>query len=100
MLVAVSFGLTSCISHSNPVAVIKCGRILIEISNDISETILNRLLQGASMLEDVAKICCDVLVCGMVELRKGIDDLAMIIGDNIIKTHLKRDLVPFLQQAL
>lgn len=36
---------TPCASYSNPVAVIKCGSLSIEISNDISETILNRLLQ-------------------------------------------------------
>lgn len=30
---------------TNPVAVIKCGSLSIEISNDISEAILNRLLQ-------------------------------------------------------
>ncbi|MGN0514317.1 MAG: IS66 family insertion sequence element accessory protein TnpB [Lachnospiraceae bacterium] len=34
-----------CTLHSNPVAVIRCGNISIEISNDISESILNRLLQ-------------------------------------------------------
>lgn len=36
---------TPCTSYSDPAAVIKCGRLSIEISNDISETILNRLLQ-------------------------------------------------------
>ena len=34
-----------CTLHSDPVAVIRCGSISIEISNDISEVILNRLLQ-------------------------------------------------------
>lgn len=33
------------------------------------------------MLEDVAGIRCVVLACGTVNLRKGIDGLAMIIGD-------------------
>ena len=33
------------------------------------------------MLEDVAKIRKVVLACGTVDLRKGIDGLAMIIGD-------------------
>lgn len=33
------------------------------------------------MLEDVAKIRRVVLACGMVDLRKGIDGLATIIGD-------------------
>ena len=33
------------------------------------------------MLEDVAKIRRVVLTCGMVDLRKGIDGLATIIGD-------------------
>ena len=33
------------------------------------------------MLEDVAKIRRVVLACGMVDLRKGIDGLSMIIGD-------------------
>ena len=31
--------------HSDSVAIIRCGSISIEISNDISEVILNRLLQ-------------------------------------------------------
>lgn len=34
-----------CTSFSSPVAVIKCGGISIEISNDISEAMLSRLLQ-------------------------------------------------------
>lgn len=34
-----------CTLHSDPVALIRCGSISIEISNDISEAILNRLLQ-------------------------------------------------------
>lgn len=34
-----------CTLHSDPVAVIRCGSISIEVSNDISEAILNRLLQ-------------------------------------------------------
>lgn len=34
--------------HSDSVAVIRCGSISIEISNDISEAILNRLLQEVS----------------------------------------------------
>ena len=33
------------------------------------------------MLEDVAGIRKVVLACGTVDLRKGIDGLAMIIGD-------------------
>lgn len=33
------------------------------------------------MLEDVAGILKVVLACGTVDLRKGIDGLAMIIGD-------------------
>ena len=33
------------------------------------------------MLEDVAGIRKVVLACGAVDLRKGIDGLAMIIGD-------------------
>lgn len=33
------------------------------------------------MLEDTAKIRRVVLACGFVDLRKGIDGLAMIIGD-------------------
>ena len=33
------------------------------------------------MLEDVAGIRLVVLACGVVDLRKGIDGLAMIIGD-------------------
>ena len=33
------------------------------------------------MLEDVAKIRRVVLVCGMVDLRKGIEGLSMLIGD-------------------
>ena len=33
------------------------------------------------MLEDVAEIRRVVLACGMVDLRKGIDGLSMIIGD-------------------
>lgn len=33
------------------------------------------------MLEDVAKIRRVVLACGMVDLRKGIDGLSIIIGD-------------------
>lgn len=33
------------------------------------------------MLENVAKITRVVLACGTVDLRKGIDDLSMIIGD-------------------
>lgn len=33
------------------------------------------------MLEDVARIRRVVLACGTVDLRKGIDGLAMIIGD-------------------
>lgn len=37
-----------CTLHSDPVAVIRCGSISIEISNDISEAILNRLLQEAA----------------------------------------------------
>lgn len=43
--VATSPEATPCTSYSDPVAVIKCGNLSIEISNDISETILNRLLQ-------------------------------------------------------
>lgn len=37
-----------CTLHSDPVAVIKCGNISIEISNDISEEVLSRLLQEAA----------------------------------------------------
>lgn len=37
-----------CTLHSEPVAVIKYGSISIEISNDISEAILSRLLQEAA----------------------------------------------------
>ncbi|MBD5520958.1 MAG: IS66 family insertion sequence element accessory protein TnpB [Lachnospiraceae bacterium] len=37
-----------CSLHSDPVAVIKCGNISIEISNDISEEVLSRLLQEAA----------------------------------------------------
>lgn len=48
MPVVASSGSTPCISHSDPVAVIKCGSISIEKSNDISETILGRLLQEVS----------------------------------------------------
>ncbi len=33
------------------------------------------------MLEDVAEIRRVVLACGFVDLRKGMDGLAMIIGD-------------------
>ena len=33
------------------------------------------------MLEDVAGIRKVVLACGTVDLRKGIDGIAMIIGD-------------------
>ena len=33
------------------------------------------------MLENVAKIPRDVLACGTVDLRKGIDGLSVIIGD-------------------
>lgn len=33
------------------------------------------------MLDDAAGICRVVLACGMVDLRKGIDGLSMIIGD-------------------
>ena len=33
------------------------------------------------MLEDAAGICRVVLACGTVDLRKGIDGLATIIGD-------------------
>lgn len=41
-------GSMPCALHSDPVAVIKYGRISIEISNDISEAILSRLLQEAA----------------------------------------------------
>ena len=43
--VAASFESAPCTSFSSPVAVIKCGGISIEISNDISEAMLSRLLQ-------------------------------------------------------
>ena len=33
------------------------------------------------MLEDAAGICCVVIACGKLHLRKGIYGLAMIIGD-------------------
>ena len=33
------------------------------------------------MLEDATRIRCVVLACGTIDLRKGIDGLAMIIGD-------------------
>lgn len=46
--------LMPCTLHSNPVAVIKCGDISIELSNDISEAILNRLLQEVAH----ARGCC------------------------------------------
>lgn len=42
------------------------------------------------MLEDAAGIRRVVLVCGMVDLRKGIDGLAMIIGDKYDQNPLEK----------
>ena len=42
------------------------------------------------MLEDVAKIRRVVLACGMVDLRKGIDGLATIIGDRYHQIPFKK----------
>ena len=43
------------------------------------------------MLEDAAGIRRVVLACGTVDLRKGIDGLATIIGDKYVKIHLRRE---------
>ena len=61
-----------------PVAVIRSGRLTLELSNDISESLLCR---RCFMLEDAAGIRRVVIACGYVDLRKGIDGLSMIIGD-------------------
>ena len=42
------------------------------------------------MLEDAAGIRRVVLACGTVDLRKGIDGLAMIIGDKYKQNPLKK----------
>ena len=42
------------------------------------------------MLEDAAGIRRVVLACGTVDLRKGIDGLAMIIGISTDRIHLKK----------
>ena len=60
-----------------PVAVIRSGRLTLELSNDISESLLCR---RCFMLEDAACIRRVVIACGYVDLRKGIDGLSMIIG--------------------
>lgn len=44
------------------------------------------------MLEDVAKIRRVVLACGMVDLRKGIDGLATIIGDRYHQNPFKQNM--------
>lgn len=66
---------------NNTVAVISANGITIEISNSISEPLLCMLLWEVHMLEDVLEIRRVVLVCGTVNLQKGINGLAMIIGD-------------------
>ena len=45
------------------------------------------------MLEDVAKIRRVVLACGMVDLRKGIDGLATIIGDRYHQNPFEKGLL-------
>ena len=53
------------------------------------------------MLEDAAGIRRVVLVCGTVDLRKGIDGLAMIIGDNTTRIHLRKEhYFSFVENAL
>ena len=59
-----------------PVATIRTATLQIDISNEISDALLSRI-----MLEDAAGIRRVVLACGTVDLRKGIDGLATIIGD-------------------
>ena len=43
------------------------------------------------MLEDAAGIRRVVLACGVVDLRKGIDGLAMIIGDKYKQNPFERE---------
>ena len=64
---------------NEPAVVIRTASFQIEISNDISDTLLSHILRD--MLEDAAGIRRVVLACGSVDLRKGIDGLATIIGD-------------------
>lgn len=52
------------------------------------------------MLEDVAKIRRVVLACGMVDLRKGIDGLATIIGERYHQNPFeKRNLISLLWET-
>ena len=65
-----------------PVATIRTATLQIDISNEISDVLLSRIIQErCPMLEDAAGIRRVVLACGTVDLRKGIDGLATIIGD-------------------
>lgn len=43
------------------------------------------------MLEDAAGIRCVVIVCGTVDLWKGIEGLAMIIGDSYKQNLFEKD---------
>lgn len=45
-----------------------------------------------AMLEDVTKIRRVVLACGMVDLRKGIDRLAIIIGDRYHQNPFEKEI--------
>ena len=51
------------------------------------------------MLEDAAGIRRVVLACGTVDLRKGIDGLATIIGDKYGQNHLRRERSFVLREA-
>lgn len=65
-----------------PVAVIRSGRLTLELANDVSEPLLwQAVAGGASCLKMLQGIRRVVIACGYVDLRKGIDGLSMIIGD-------------------
>lgn len=45
------------------------------------------------MLEDVAGIRKVVLACGTVDLQKGIDGIAMIIGDKFMQNSFEKGIL-------
>lgn len=66
-------------STAPSVAVIRISCMSIEITNDISDTVLAQILRG--VFHALFRIRRVVLACRTVDLRKRIDGLAMIIGD-------------------
>lgn len=73
-------GNTSSGPAMHPVAVISSGNLSINISENVSEEFLMKLMRTMKYVAEACGIEKVILICGYTDLRHGIDRLAQQIG--------------------